>query len=158
MRPARWHHVVIPVSDIAASTTWYARVLGGDVVRRIGVSDIDRRARRNEQVWMQMGDAILVLADADPVERPDDTHFFHYALQVDEGSLETWLEHLRAEGVDAMGPFGHGGAPVVSIYLDDPDGYRMELVFTFDDYETAKAVALQHGGQLGNPTHAYAWR
>jgi catechol-2,3-dioxygenase len=65
--------------------------------------------------------------------------------------------HLHAHEVPVLGPYGHGGLSFLSIYFDDPDGYRWELIVDYADFDSARVAALAHGGKLGNPTAAYDW-
>jgi catechol 2,3-dioxygenase-like lactoylglutathione lyase family enzyme len=84
-------------------------------------------------------------------------HFFHYALNTSGGDLDAWMAHLQDHDVAVLGPYGHGGPSFLSIYFDDPDGYRWELTVDYPDFDSAKVAALAHGGKLGNPTAAYDW-
>lgn len=152
-----WHHITIPVPDIERSEEWYCRVLGGEVFMRTGWDPRDVRAQRNRQIWITTGSALINLAEGAKMERSKDFHFFHYAFTAPPDELDFWIEHLRANDVDVMGPFGHGGVGLLSLYFDDPDDYRLEIVMDFGDYEVAKAEALERGGALGNPTAVYEW-
>jgi catechol 2,3-dioxygenase-like lactoylglutathione lyase family enzyme len=151
------HHVALPVPNIDASEEWYCRVLNGTVAVRNGVSEADIRAGRTRQVWIKVGTAIINLAEGPKVVRPDGMHFFHYAMTGLADDLEAWIEHLEANDVKVLGPYGHGGAGGLSLYFDDPDGYRLEIVFELGDYATAKAKAIALGGALGNPDAPYQW-
>ncbi|WP_104118334.1 VOC family protein [Arthrobacter sp. B1805] len=150
-----WHHIAYPVPNIETSTEWYCRALQGEVVMRQGFSEIDRRAGRTPQVWIRVGDAVINLAEGLPLDRQ--SHFYHYALNAPSDSLDGWIDDLRREGVNVLGPYGHGGTSMLSLYFDDPDGYRLEIVFDLGDYETAKTAALARGGALGNPESQYKW-
>lgn len=152
-----WHHIAIPVPDIEKSEKWYCDVLRGTVKMRMGWSDVDRRSNRSRQIWIQAGEALINLCEGPAVERQPDNHFFHYAMYSQADQLDDWISHLNSHGATVLGPYGHGGSPELSLYFDDPDGYRLEITFEFADYETAKAAAISRGGALGNPTAQYAW-
>jgi catechol 2,3-dioxygenase-like lactoylglutathione lyase family enzyme len=152
-----WHHIAYPVPDIEASGEWYCRVLNGTIVMRQGINEKDTRAHRNRQLWIQAGEAIINLAEGPAIVRPQGAHFYHYAMYSPGEQLDSWIAHLKANGVEVMGPYGHGGVSLLSLYFDDPDGYRLEITFEFGDYETAKAAALSRGGALGNPDGEYKW-
>ena len=152
-----WHHVAIQVPEIEKSEEWYLKVFQADVFNRIGWDPRDIKAGRNRAVWLQVGDAIINLAEADVIDRPEEAHFFHYALAAPPGTLDDWIDHLRRIDVEVYGPFGHGRTSFVSIYFDDPDNYRWEIVVDYGDYETAKREALARGGMLGNPSAPYVW-
>ena len=154
-----WDHITWPVPDIGAAEAWYCRVLGGKTVMRHGYAPQDVAGGRTKQIWIQVGDAIVNLAEGPSMNRPDEAHFYHYAFK--GGSLEHldgWLDHLAQEGVDVLGPFGHGNSNVVSIYFDDPDNYRLEISFEAPDFETVCRLAPERGWKLGNPVASYDWK
>lgn len=151
------HHVALTVADLTRSERWYAETLGARVERRTDLDPADRDAGRMPQVWMRVGEVVVNLAQGRPVERAEDQHFVHYALRSNVGSLTQWVRHLEGVGVDVLGPYGHGGLAFVSIYLDDPDGYRWEVIIDYPGFDEARRDALQHGGRLGNPMASYDW-
>jgi len=150
------HHVALPVRDVDASLQWYGRVLDATVTRRTDVDEADRAAGRTRQAWVALGDLTVNLAEGLVVERTEQQHFFHYAVSAD-GDLDAWMDRLQRADVTVLGPYGHGGLPFVSLYVDDPDGYRWEVVVDHASYTAARAAALAHGGRLGNPMAAYDW-
>lgn len=150
------HHVALPVRDLTASVEWYAAVLDATVLRRTDQDAADLDAGRTAQAWLQVGEVVVNLASGPVVSRSEDQHFFHYALSVD-GDLGSWMARLDAHGVAVLGPYGHGGLSFVSVYFDDPDGYRWEIVVDHDSHPEARAAALAHGGVLGNPMASYDW-
>ena len=157
MKLGGWHHIALPVPDLDAAVQWYQRVLYAQVQRRTDIDQRDVRSGRSRQAWLSVGATVVNLAEADPVSRRFEQHFCHYAIATGGGDLAEWLNHLRREGVAILGPYGHGGLPFLSVYFDDPDGYRWELVIDYPDYETARREGLRHGGKLGNPTATYDW-
>ncbi|MFT4210512.1 MAG: VOC family protein [Microbacterium sp.] len=150
------HHVALPVADVDASVAWYERVLGGVVERRTDVGP-EAAEGRVAQAWLRVGEVTLNLAQGPPVQRTEAQHFFHYALVGEPGTLGAWIEHLGALGVAVLGPYGHGGLSFVSLYVDDPDGYRWEVVVDHPSHAHARAAASAHGGALGNPMRTYEW-
>ncbi len=152
-----WHHITYPVPDVEAASDWYQRVFKGTEIMRTGWNASDVAAKRNRQVWMQFGTAIINLAEGPVMERPTDLHFYHYAMHAPAEQLDEWIAHLEANGVEVLGPYGHGGLGLLSLYMDDPWGYRLEIIFDLGDYETAKEAAISRGGALGNPSAQYEW-
>lgn len=152
-----WHHITYPVADIESASEWYSRVLNGEIIMKTGFSDIDKRAGRNRQIWVKTGDSIINLAEGPVIARPEDLHFYHYAMHAPVDQLDEWIAHLEANDVEVLGPYGHGGVGLLSLYFDDPFGYRLEIIFDFGEYEVAKAEAIKRGGALGNPSAQYDW-
>lgn len=153
-----WRHVALPVSDLERSVQWYCDVLGATVIKKLGQGDDprDAKAGRIPHTLIDIGGAVINLAETDVVERGDN-HFFHYAFSGRAEDLDAWMERLAAKGVEPHGPYGHGGVSVVSIFFEDPDNYRMEVNFEFEDFESAKAEVDKRGGQFGNPVRTYTW-
>jgi catechol 2,3-dioxygenase-like lactoylglutathione lyase family enzyme len=118
-----FHHVKIPVSDVAASRAWYERVLGletaiefneGDAV--MGVALVD--PARTLQIALRVDQARAgALAGFDPV-----------ALMVPtRDDVERWRDRLDDLNVPHGGVVhGHDGGSVL-IGLCDPDGIELRL-------------------------------
>ncbi|MFT4083475.1 MAG: VOC family protein [Nocardioides sp.] len=151
------HHVALEVADVETSERWYSTVLGAEVDRRTDVDEADLASGRVRQVWMRVGELVVNLAQGRPIERGADQHFVHVAVRSVGGTLAEWITHLREHGVEVLGPYGHGGLPFVSLYFDDPDGYRWEIIVDFDSFEAATAESVRLGGRLGNPVASYDW-
>ena len=155
-----WSHITWPVSDLARSEEWYLRVIGGEVVTRQGMSEHERAVGRTKQIFIRTpGGAVINIAEGEPMHRPDDMHFYHYAFQ--GGGLEAldeWLTHLRDQGVKPLGPYVHGNAGSVSVYFDDPDNYRLEITFQVGTFEDVKRLAPKRDWKMGNPVHTYPWK
>lgn len=121
-------HVVLRVRDLAAMRRFYVDVLGGSVDR--SQPDIGLYAIR----------AGLSLIDLVPVDGPigreggaaprDEGHNVdHFCLRVDPFDADAILAWLRAHGVEATAAAQRYGADGTgwSIYLNDPEGNRVEL-------------------------------
>jgi glyoxylase I family protein len=115
-------HVVLRVRDQAASEHFYTTVLG------LRVDHVNEAIRL---VQLRAGRHLIDLLPlaagetASPSARMD-----HMCLSIrcpDLGGLATWLRQsgVAVEGdvVSRRGAFGDGG----SLYIRDPDGYRIEL-------------------------------
>ncbi len=118
-----FHHIKIPVSDVAASRAWYERVLGlettiefteGDAVMGVALSD----PAHTVQIALRVDRArAAALAGFDPV-----------ALMVPtRDDVERWRRRLDDLNVSHGGVVrGHGGGSVL-VGLSDPDGIELRL-------------------------------
>ena len=121
--PLGLDHVVLRVRDQAASRRFYTEVLG---------CTLEHLNAKSSLVQLRFGLHLLDLlplgpnAPAPAPERGMD----HLCLSIRCDDLETVAARLRARGVTVegevvkrRGAFGDGS----SLYLRDPDGYRIEL-------------------------------
>ncbi|WP_420393636.1 VOC family protein [Acuticoccus sp.] len=118
----RIDHLVLTVASIEATSEFYARVLGMDVVRfgegRTALAFGGQKINLHEA-----GDEIVPRA-SHPTPGSGDL-----CLIVD-GPLEDAVARLEREGVAVeLGPVERTGAtgPIRSVYLRDPDGNLLEL-------------------------------
>jgi glyoxylase I family protein len=115
-------HVVLRVRDQAASQRFYTTILG------LTLDHVNDKARL---VQLRAGRHLIDLLPLAPGETAAPTAGMdHVCLSVrcdDLGRAATWLRQrgVTVEGdvVQRRGAFGDGG----SIYIQDPDGYRIEL-------------------------------
>ncbi len=116
--PLGLDHVVLRVRDQAASTRFYADVLG---------CTVDHVNEAISLVQLRFGEHLIDLLPA--TEEPG-SGLDHVCLSIRCADLLALAEELRARGValdggvvERRGAFGRGP----SLYLRDPDGYRIEL-------------------------------
>ena len=118
--------VALAVKDLAVSVAWYREVLGLE--------------RRHENVWGsapammcagETGVALFPASTPNPKpapERRDTVTMRHLAFRVDRDNFLRAQAELRARGI----PFTFEDHAIAhSIYLNDPDGYEIELT-TYD--------------------------
>ena len=119
-------HLVLTCEDVAATVSFYERVMGF-----AGVETTGRWALRFGQQTInlhQKGREIEPHA-LKPTPGSGDLCF------LTEAPLEQWLEHLLLEGVVIVeGPVARPGAmgPMQSVYVRDPDGNLVEIA-RYDD-------------------------
>ena len=121
--PLGLDHVVLRVRDQEASRRFYCGQLGATV---------EHVNAKLSLIHLRVGDALIDLLPRDaaaPALTPE-TGMDHLCLSIRCDELGKVVEALRARGVtvegeitDRRGAFGQGP----SIYLRDPDGYRVEL-------------------------------
>jgi len=119
----QFHHVKLPVSDLAVSREWYQRILGFQVeiefvedgeVRGLALADRDHTLR----LALRLDPArATALAGFDPV-----------ALAVPtRDDVQAWVQHLDSTGQQHGGVVtGHRGGAVL-VGLHDPDGVEIRL-------------------------------
>jgi len=115
--PLGLDHVVLRVTDQAASERFYTEVLG---------CTLDHVNERVRLVQLRFGEQLIDLL---PGRRgPDGMDHFCLSIKCDDlGAVATWLRDrgvtLEGDVVQRRGAFGTGP----SLYLRDPDGYLIEL-------------------------------
>lgn len=117
--PLGLDHVVLRVKDQEASRRFYTEALG---------CTVDHVNERVSLVQLRFGDQLIDLLPGD--RGPDGSGVDHVCLSIrcaDLGAVRDALvrKGLPVEGdvVERRGAFGTGP----SLYLRDPDGYRIEL-------------------------------
>lgn len=133
--PKMLHHAAWVTHDAAATVDFYTRILGLECVSTV----IDDRIPSTGDpfpylhLFFKLGDGSLIaffksIGLPPPAKSPHPAYdiFNHFALEV--GSVEEvdrWATHLKAHGVDVVGPTDHG--VIYSIYFYDPNGVRLEF-------------------------------
>ena len=110
-------HVVLRVTDLAASVEFYKRVLGARIERQLKVPRL---------VQLRIGDSLLDLV---PGRKGRGVNLDHFALRVapfDPTALKRRLRRFGNEPGDVADRYGaQGYGP--SVYFPDPDGNVVEL-------------------------------
>ncbi|MDV7338875.1 lactoylglutathione lyase [Terasakiella sp. A23] len=121
-------HTMIRVFDLEKSISFYTDILGMKVLRRSEYPD-----GKFTNVFIGYGDesentVIELTYNWDPKERYDlGTGFGHLALGVPD--IYKTCDELRAQGATISrepGPMKHG--KTVIAFIEDPDGYKIELI------------------------------
>src|SRR5437773_1417372 len=120
------YEVAIRVKDLARAEPFYREVLGLEV----GIRD----EKRNWLFLKAGGDAGMVVLQEDKSEWP----LQHFAFTINETDIERAATMLRERGVEVEGPVFHKWMNSTSLYFDDPDGNKLELL----------AVHLRNGGSF----------
>jgi catechol 2,3-dioxygenase-like lactoylglutathione lyase family enzyme len=123
--PLGLDHVVLRVGDQEASRRFYTEVLG---------AVLDHVNERVSLVQLRFGDQLIDLLPAGPAEGPGSPStgrgLDHVCLSIRCADLPALREDLCRRGVAVEGDVvqrrgAYGTGP--SLYLRDPDGYRIEL-------------------------------
>jgi catechol 2,3-dioxygenase-like lactoylglutathione lyase family enzyme len=67
----------------------------------------------------------------------------HHAYIIRAEDYDAWVEHLRAHDVPIL--CANHGERRMSIYVDDPDGYHIELTVPFEDPEQGRREIERRG-------------
>jgi catechol 2,3-dioxygenase-like lactoylglutathione lyase family enzyme len=134
-KPTMLSHVAYITRDTEATTDFYTRILGMELVN--AVLD-DAIPSTGEPVpyfhsFFRLADgstvAFFEAPELPPLEDPPHPAyrtFQHLALQVDSPEVvDGWHRWLEANGVEVLGPVDH--KIIYSIYFHDPNGIRLEL-------------------------------
>ena len=106
----RIHHVALRVTDCARARRFYCELLGLPEVRR---------RDDGSAVWLQAGDALLMLETSLRGSGASQGSAHLLALAVDD--LPAWEARLASAGVAIVDRTEH------TLYLQDPDGHRVGL-------------------------------
>jgi glyoxylase I family protein len=118
-KPLGLDHVVLRVRDQARSRRFYEEALG---------CTLDRVNEKLSLVQLRFGDHLIDLLPAGQDASPGGLD--HFCLSIHCDDLETAARELRKKGVELEGGVvqrygAYGDGP--SLYLRDPDGYKIEL-------------------------------
>lgn len=120
-------HTMLRVGDLERSLDFYTNVLGMQLLRRT-----DRPEQRYTLAFVGYGDertnAVLELTYNYGVDRYDlGTGYGHVAIEVEDAARA--CEAVRAKGGTVTREAGpvKGGTTVIA-FVQDPDGYKIELI------------------------------
>jgi catechol 2,3-dioxygenase-like lactoylglutathione lyase family enzyme len=115
-------HIVLKVRDQAAAQRFYQDVLG---------CTLDHVNERLSLVQLRFGEHLIDLLPLPPgTPRSASTGLDHFCLSIRCDDLRQLAEDLKRRGIEGEGEVverrgAYGTGP--SLYLRDPDGYRIEL-------------------------------
>ena len=138
--PSLFAHVVLRTADLKKSAAWYATVLGTQAVFEndfVAFLTYDKEHHRVALIQTgERGEAPPGLPGLD-----------HFAYNLpDLGALLGTYVRLKAQGIVPVWCINHG--PTTSLYYEDPDGTRLELLV--DNFETEAELK----GWMENPAFA----
>ena len=120
-KPLGFDHVVLRVRDQAVSQRFYVDVLG---------CTVDHVNERISLIHLRFGDQLIDLVPATTGTATDGGGMDHFCLSIECDDLAKLGEELTRRGVtidgavsDRFGAYGRGP----SLYIRDPDGYKVEL-------------------------------
>ena len=129
----RLDHWTLVTTDVERTQRFYAEVLGAALPKRVaGPASVNLAGTVID----------FFPASADNPPSPGGWGQHHaYIIGLDD--YDGWVEHLSEKGV-AYHRTTHG-LHRMSIYVDDPDGYHIELTVVFDDQEVGRREIAKRG-------------
>jgi catechol 2,3-dioxygenase-like lactoylglutathione lyase family enzyme len=120
-------------SDIERSRRFYVDVLGAKPVDRPG---------GGPPAVTLAGNTIDFFPAVDEYQPSPGSRGQHYAFRIRLADYDAWVGHLRAHGLEPL--LATHGLQRLSIYVDDPDGYHLELTLGVDA-ETGRREIAKRG-------------
>ena len=109
-------HIVLHCSDIGRAKKFYTEILGMTVYRENDAQVFMHAGGQGVALFKTQGEAPLTIGN----------DLNHLALNVAGGTYETLKAELESRGVAVGGRPGDDHC----IYFRDPDGHRLQLIFT----------------------------
>ena len=113
--------------DLDKAETFYTKVLGGEVVRRVTPTEEQLKAGQVREVDVKLGNFEVHMFDASKGPRAVDPH---HTLNIPWQDKDTALKGLQDIGANIEKVRPHRDGINYSINVFDPDGNRWELSFT----------------------------
>ncbi len=113
--------------DLDKAETFYTKILGGEVVRRVTPTEEQLKAGQVREVDVKLGNFEVHMFDASKGPRPVDPH---HTLNIPWQEKDQALKALQDMGAQIEKVRPHRDGINYSINVFDPDGNRWELSFT----------------------------
>lgn len=113
--------------DLDKAETFYTKVLGGEVVRRVTPTEEQLKGGQVREVDVKLGNFEVHMFDASKGPRAVDPH---HTLNIPWQDKDTALKGLQDIGANIEKVRPHRDGINYSINVFDPDGNRWELSFT----------------------------
>ncbi|MBV9327355.1 MAG: VOC family protein [Chloroflexi bacterium] len=129
----RLDHWTLVTSDVDRTRNFYSEVLGAKVPKRSG-----------GPASVNLAGTVIDFFPASADQPPSPGGWGqHHAYIIDLQDYDGWVEHFSQKGV-AYHRTTHG-LHRMSIYVDDPDGYHIELTVPFEDEQTGRREIEKRG-------------
>jgi catechol 2,3-dioxygenase-like lactoylglutathione lyase family enzyme len=129
----RLEHWTLVTKDVERSKRFYIDVLGASPPQRSG-----------GPVSVDLAGTIIDLFPAGGDRQPSPgSGGQHHAYIIRLEDYDPWVEHFKSHGVPVR--LTTHGLGRMSIYVDDPDGYHIELTVPFEDQETGRREIEKRG-------------
>jgi catechol 2,3-dioxygenase-like lactoylglutathione lyase family enzyme len=129
----RLEHWTLVTNDVERSKRFYTEVLGARPPERVG-----------GPVSVDLAGTLIDLFPSSEGRQPSPgSGGQHHAYIIRLEDYDPWVEHFKAHEVPAR--LTTHGLGRISIYVDDPDGYHIELTVPFESQEQGKAEIEKRG-------------
>ncbi len=129
----RLDHWTLVTTDVNRTQRFYSEVLGATVPNRGG-----------GPASVKLAGTVIDFFPASDDQGPSPGGWGqHHAYIIDLDDYDGWVEQFSRRGI-AYHRTTHG-LHRMSIYIDDPDGYHIELTVVFDDPEVGRREIAKRG-------------
>jgi catechol-2,3-dioxygenase len=133
----RLEHWTLVSDDVERSKRFYMEVMGAEPPKRAG-----------GPVSVNLAGTTIDIFPANERQQPSPGGGGqHHAYIIRLEDYDPWVEHLEAQNVKTRRTTH--GLGRMSIYVDDPDGYHIELTVPFEDHERGRQEIEQRGLTVG---------
>jgi len=136
----RLEHWTLVSADVERTKRFYTEVLGAKEPERIG-----------GPVSVNLAGTVIDFFPSGGDRTPSPgSGGQHHAYIIELEDYDAWVEHLKAKAVPAR--LTTHGLGRMSIYVDDPDGYHIELTVPFSDPEVGRREIERRGIEVSTFT------
>jgi catechol-2,3-dioxygenase len=115
-------HWTLVASDVERTRRFYTEVMGASAPERAGGGPVS----------VDLAGTLIDFFPASDRQQPQPgSNGQHHAYIIQLEDYDPWVEHFRASNVPVR--LTTHGLGRMSIYVDDPDGYHIELTVPFED-------------------------
>jgi catechol 2,3-dioxygenase-like lactoylglutathione lyase family enzyme len=133
----RLEHWTLVSNDVERSRRFYLEVLGAEPPQRAG-----------GPVSVNLAGTIIDIFPANERQQPSPGGGGqHHAYIIRLEDYDPWVEHFESHGVGTR--LTTHGLGRMSVYVDDPDGYHIELTVPFEDPEQGRQEIEKRGLAVG---------
>ena len=126
-------HWTLVTSDVERTSRFYTEVLGASLPERSG-----------GPASVNLAGTIIDFFPANDRQQPSPGGGGqHHAYIIRLEDYDPWVEHLRR--LDVQARLTTHGVGRMSIYVDDPDGYHIELTVPFEEREQGRLEIEKRG-------------
>jgi len=121
------HHVDLAVSDLERSITFYAFVLS--------LLGFRRQVEKETPIWVSEHNEIALIPARTPRDHDRYTPGLHHLAfaAASRDDVDAFYERIKERGIPILDPpadYPEYATPYYAVFFSDPDGLKLELVFS----------------------------